>query len=79
MIQVNLTRTLPIFTKSSRLISLNVPNWSGTQNVEIGVGVRGAKVPTHQATISTLCEVLLQNHASPSRQQTARKPKMGGA
>jgi hypothetical protein len=40
--------------------------------------VRGAKVPTHQATISTLCEVLLQNHASPSRQQTARKPKMGG-
>ncbi len=75
MIRVNLTRTLPIFTKSSRLTSLNVPNWSGTQNVEIVVGVRGAKVPTHQATISTLCEVLLQNHASPSGRSMADQPK----
>jgi hypothetical protein len=33
------------------------------------------KLQPHQITISTLSEVFLQNHASPSRQLTTRKPK----
>jgi hypothetical protein len=76
MIRVNLTRALPIFTKSSRLPSLKSLSWSGTQKCRDRHGcARRKKSHTHQATISTLSEGFLQNHASPSRLLTTRKPK----